>query len=235
MATTMGRVGSRLLWLAGAVVAMVFGSSGCGREEPPALYGPPPAGRPDQSKAPADTKAQQLVADYLAPAAATEPEPQAKAAIEKSVKDFGSTDPKAREDASLAVVKHGTAALGALREAATSKDPEVASRAGTAVAAVEMAERARKAVELKKLGGVAQAAVNRELALANTAFCAATKLAAEAEQAGLPEKARKCKADAEAARERAVLLSGLLRRLLPEQKQPPPPPPYGMIRPMGDK
>jgi hypothetical protein len=235
MATTIGRVGSRLLWLAGAVVAMVFGSSGCGRQEPPALYGPPPAGKPDQPQVLADKQAEQLVADYLAPVAATEPAPQAKEAIAKSVKDFGSTDPKAREDAALAVVKHGTAALGALREAATSNDPEVASRAGTAVAAVEMAERAHKAEELKKLAGVAQAAVYRELARANAAASAADNLAAEAEKAGLSEKARKCKADAEAARERAVLLSGLLRRLLPEQSQPPPPPPYGMIRPMGGK
>ena len=37
-----GRGKSRLMWLGGSLCALLFGGVGCGRSEPPALYGPPP-------------------------------------------------------------------------------------------------------------------------------------------------------------------------------------------------
>jgi hypothetical protein len=52
MAAMIGRTKSWLAWLAGSVLALVFGSAGCGKDERPvAKYGPPPvppAGKPDK-------------------------------------------------------------------------------------------------------------------------------------------------------------------------------------------
>jgi hypothetical protein len=52
VAEMLGRTKSWLAWLAGAVLALVFGGAGCGKSQPPvAKYGPPPAppaGKPDK-------------------------------------------------------------------------------------------------------------------------------------------------------------------------------------------
>ena len=110
MAVMIGKGKSWAWWLAGFLCALVFGARAGAAEEGPravALYGirPGPGGvdapavNPEQQK-----KAEGLVADYLAPVAAVEPTPEARAAIEKLVKDLGSNDAKTREEASAAVV-----------------------------------------------------------------------------------------------------------------------------------
>jgi len=237
MAVMIGKGKSWLWWLAGFLCAFVFGSRAGAAEEGPravALYGirpgpggvDAPAANPEQQK-----KAEGLVADYLAPVAAAEPTPEAKAAIEKLVKDFGSNDGKTRDEASAAVVKQGCAALGQLRTALASKDLEVAERAKAAVAAIETAARAPKLDELKKLGFVGQNVVRQKWTEANQAAATADRAAADAEKAGKADEAEKSKAEARAARERAAALSALLRQVgpgLPGMQAK-----YGvMIRPM---
>ena len=78
-----------------------------------------------------------LVDEYAAPLAAVEPGAEQKAAVEKLLKELGSADFDAREAASAGLIKLGAPALGLLREAAKSKDPEVADRAKKALLAIE--------------------------------------------------------------------------------------------------
>jgi hypothetical protein len=237
MAVMIGKGKSWLWWLAGFLCAFVFGSrAGAGEEGPKAvaLYGirPGPGGvdapavDPEQQK-----KAEQLVTDYLAPVAAVEPTAEAKATIEKLIKDLGSNDGKVREEASAAVVKHGPAALTQLRAALGSKDLEVAERSKVAVAAIETGARAPKLEEIKKLGFVGQNVVRQKWTEANAAALTAEKAAADAEKAGKADEAEKSKAEAKVQRERAATLSVLLRQAgpgLPGMQAK-----YGvMIRPM---
>ncbi|HOX04771.1 MAG TPA: hypothetical protein PK280_00095 [Planctomycetota bacterium] len=234
MAAMIGRGKSWLWWLAGFLCAFVFGAR-AGAAEAVALYGvrPGPGGAEQPEVDPErQKKAGQLLADYLAPVTAVEPADEAKAAIEKLIRNLGSADFEVREQASLEIVRQGPAALGLLREAAKSKDAEVATRAGAAVTAIEMQVKASKLAGIKALGSAGQNVVRAECIKASAAAAGADKAAAEAEAAGKADDAEKARAQAKAARERARNLSALLRSLLPEDRLPPPPPPYGMIRPM---
>ena len=221
MAAMIGRSKSWFWWLAGLLCAFVFGSK-AEAADAVALYGvrpgpgevDAPVANPEQQK-----KAEQLVADYLAPVAAAEPGAEARAAIEKLVKDFASEDAKARDAASAAAVKQGPAALGLLRGAFDSKDAEVAERARAAATAIEAAARSPKVEELKKLGFVGQNAVRQKWTEANQAAVAADRAAAEAEKSGDAAATEKARAEAKAKRERAGALAGLLRQVSPEVMQ----------------
>lgn len=235
MAKMIGQTKSWLWWVAGFVCALVFGKNTCAGEMAKPKYGvniaPPPVEQP-VANAEDVKKAEKLLADYLAPALA-EPSAEQKATTEKLIKDFGSPDFKTREDASVAIVKVGQAALGQLREAAKSKDPEVASRSETAIKGIEDAARSGVADELKKLGSAGQSAVMKQLGEANTARNQALQAAEQAKTSGKADEAAKFTKEAEAAGVRAQALNALFRQLVPRKNPGEMAPVYG-IRPALD-
>ena len=213
MAQMIGRTGSWLYWMAGLLCAWVFGPRADAAEiARPSKNLPPDASQPavneEQQK-----RAEKLVADYLTPAFATEPAADQKAAIEKLIKDFGSSEFKTRDEASAAVVKQGPAALGQLREAAKSKDAEVASRSSAAVIAIEQAARTGIVDELKKMLAVAQSVANKQLAETRAAQTTAQQAAGAA--AAKSEEGAKLRKEAEDLGARSAALMALLRQLSP--------------------
>ena len=214
-----GRTRSWLCWLAGALCALIFGANSRAGEAQ-AKYGVqlrpirPPADNPAVT-AEQKQKAEQLVADYLAPVAAVEPTADQKTAIAKLVQDFGSADFKTREDASARAGKLGPEALGQLREASASKDAEVSTRAAAAIAAVETAARQGTVEELKKVRDAAAQAVSSRMNEARTAQAKAAQAAAAAEKAGQAEEAAKARAEAAGHSERVNALAALMRQIMP--------------------
>lgn len=228
MAAMIGRGKSWLWWLAGCLCAFLLGPRANAGAAPAPVYGMP-ARPPDGQVAPdaaQQQKAEGLLNEILAPVPAPEPPPPVKAEIDKLIKDFASEDAKVRDAASEAVVKQGVPALGALREAAKSKDAEVVERAKAAGTAIEMAAKAPKIEELKKLELVGRMAVQQRLNAANLAAAEADKAAADAEKAGDAAGAEKARIEAKAAREKVAALAGLVRKVgpgLPMMK-------YGVVR-----
>lgn len=228
MAAMIGRGKSWLWWVAGCLCALLLGPRAGGAEAPAPVYGmpvPPPDNRP-ANDAEKQKLAEGLISEILAPVPAPAPPPPVKAEVDKLIKDFASEDAKVRDAASEAVVKLGVPALGALREAAKSKDAEVVERSKAAAAGIEAAAKAPKIEELKKLQEVGRMAVQGRLNAANLAAADADKAAADAEKAGDAAAAEKAKATAKAERERAATLAGLVRKVgpgLPMMK-------YGVVR-----
>src|SRR5512137_1843345 len=104
MARVIGQTKSWVLWVAGALCALVFGRPVQSGEQIQMDYGVrqrplPPANQPAIGEEDRK-KVEKLVAEYLAPPAVGEPSAEQKAAVEKLVKEFGAADFKAREDAS---------------------------------------------------------------------------------------------------------------------------------------
>lgn len=231
MAKMIGRTSSWLYWVAGLICALVFGKATYGGEQLQADYGIRQRPRPIEQPAanPEDVKkAEQIVAEYLAPAAAA-PGPEQKAAAEKLIKDFGSPDFKTREDASTAIVKLGQAALGQLRESAKSKDPEVSSRSETAIKVIEDSLRSGTAEELKKLGSAGQGVVTRQMNDAFTARAKAQQAVDLAKVEGKNDEAARLGKELDAASARAQALQSLFRLVVPQRNIPTPV--YG-IRPV---
>lgn len=65
--------------------------------------------------------------------------------VDRWVRDLGDDDPAVREAATARLEEAGEGALAAVRRAAASKDPEVASRAAGPVRVLEIDSRLRKA------------------------------------------------------------------------------------------
>ncbi|HOX08581.1 MAG TPA: hypothetical protein PK280_19455 [Planctomycetota bacterium] len=217
MATMLGQTKSWVWWLAGALCAMVF-SAAAKAGEMVAKYGVRPIRPPIDNPAITDEqkqKVEKLLADYLTPPAAGEPAAELKATVEKLVKDFASADFKTREDASVQAAKQGPAALGLFREAAKSKDPEVASRAGAAAAAIENAARLTTVEELKKVQAAASQVIFQKLAESRAAQAKANEAAAAADKAGNADEAAKARAEAAKCAERTNALSSLQRQIMP--------------------
>ena len=152
MARAIGRTKSWLWWLGGLLCTLAFGGVGAA-EEPEPEYGvrPRPRGKQPAASEADRKKAEGLVDQYLAPVEAAEPGAAAKKEIAALIKDFGSADFAKRRAASVAIVKHGTAALGALREAAKSSDAEVAMRARSVITSIEGAPKQKILAELRKI------------------------------------------------------------------------------------
>jgi hypothetical protein len=227
MARVIGQTKSWVWWLAGALCALVFGAA-ARSEEGPGMSGKygvqarpvrPPIDNPavtDEQK----QKAEKLVAEYLAPPAAAEPTAEQKATVEKLVKEFGSADFQTREAASTQAGKLGPAVLGLLREAAKAKDPEVATRAGTAVAAIENAARQGTVEELKKIQPAAQTVIQQQMTDARQAEVKTREAIRKAEAEGNQAEAEKLRAEAKAAGERRGRLSGLMAMVSPLRMGP---------------
>jgi hypothetical protein len=166
-----------------------------------------PAPTPEQVK-----EAEKLLAEYLKPVEPVEPSDTDRAAIARLIAALGADDFTAREDASAAIVKHGPAALGQLRAALASRDPEVVTRAEGAIEQIGQEARAKSDAGLKAIPGAAvQVCGTRQQQLA-TKITEAYQKTQRARAAG-----RTAEADA-AEREHAALLvqSALLQGLLGE-------------------
>jgi hypothetical protein len=178
------------------------------------------------------------VAEYVAPVAAKEPAAEVKADLDKLVAALGSKDYQEREAASAAVVKHGPAALSALRTAARSQDVEVSTRAGVAIAAIETAARQSLVGDLKKDANAAMVVVNQKLNEAGTAQAKAAQAAAEADKAGNKDEAEKLRAQAKTAGDLTATLRGLQRAIMPMRIAPVygvEAPVYGVRVPLDEK
>jgi hypothetical protein len=229
MARVIGKTKSWMWWVAGFFCALVFGR-GAGAGEVPApkpVYGmPAPRGEQPTVLEAQQKQAEKLVADYLAPVAATEPTPEQKAAIEKLIKDFGSADFKVREAASTEIVKQGPAALGLLREAAKSSDAEVATRAGAAIVAIETAARQTQVDEIRKLGAAGQAVVRQEVdnyVAYSEKDVATVRFLEQNQTPATPEQIQEARAAAKASAKKLAALRALLVQLAPARARGPGP------------
>ena len=213
MARIIDKTRSWMWWLAGLFCALIFGPAATAQEAS-VRYGIrplPPVEGPvvnEEQK----NKAEKLMADYLAPAAAAEPTPEQKAALEKLIKDFGSADFKVRDAASTEVVKQGGAALPLLREAAKNSDPEVATRAGAAVAAIEAAAHQGIVGELKNLGSAGRMAAMLKMREARAEQVKAMEASQKARDAGEEARAQAA-AKVGAARAKVAALLALYEQL----------------------
>jgi hypothetical protein len=224
MARVIGRTKNWVWWITGTLCALVFGRPVFSGEQIQMDYGVrqrplPPVNQPAVSEEDRK-KAEKLLADYLTPPPAGEPSAEQKAAVEKLVKDFGSADFKTREDASIGAAKLGPAALGLFREAAKSKDPEVSTRAGAAVAAIENAARQGKVEELKTIQSAAQTIIQQQMTDARQAEVKVRDAIRKAEADGNQAEAEKLRAEAKAAGERRSRLSGLMAMVSPLRMGP---------------
>jgi hypothetical protein len=215
MAVIIGRTKGWVWWLAGLFCALLFGSQ-AGAAEAVALYGvrvgPEPVEAPPATEA-EKKQAGELVDAWLSAGAPAEPSDEERKAIAALIADLGAKDFAAREAASAGLVKLGPKAAGQLREAAKAGDPEVAQRAGKAIADIEAAPRQKVVEELRKVRAGAQAVlgerIRKEQDAAKSAAAAAEKLEAE----GRKDDAAAKRAEAEAAgrrRQELVKLNGLV-------------------------
>ena len=173
---------------------------------------PAKAAAPEAAQAQA---AEKLIAELLAPVPAAEPTPEQKVALDKLLKDFASESFQTRQQAAAAAVKLGPAALSALRQATRSKDLEVALLAEQAVAGIEKAAREAAVAELRKLSSVSVELLTRKLELAKRTWANLTLGAAEADRKDDPERARKLRADIDAADKCLGTLRLLLESVAP--------------------
>ncbi len=127
MAEMIGRTKSWLAWLAGAVLALVFGGAGCGREEiPQPVYGAPPTPptSPAQEPAPQPAEAE--------PAANLEASPDWKVIVDAwdfimpFARSGQSTDDQRKEiDAKLAAAREAAGRLAAKAGLLSEKEAEL--------------------------------------------------------------------------------------------------------------
>jgi len=221
MARVIGSTKSWLWWLAGSLCALVFNAAARAGEIM-VKYGVaprPPADQPAANEA-QKKQAEKLVADCLAPVAAAEPNAEQKPAIEKLIAGLGSKEFREREEASAAVIKQGPAALGALREAAKSKDPEVAGRAATAVGTIELMARQQMVDELKKVPDAARVVLQQQMNDSRAAQGQALQAAGKADAEGNKAEADQLRGEAKTAGERNAAVSGLYRQVFPAIRRP---------------
>ena len=218
MARVIGGTKTWMWWLGGCLCALVFGDLARAGEliREIAKYGAParpirPAVTEEQRK-----KAEKLVDQYLAPVAATEPDEAAAKEITASVKDLGSDDFRKRKAASDVLVKHGTAALGALRKAAESEDAEVKTRARAAVASIEAAARKGYVDDLKKIQTAARMVIGQRRTAAYHAMRTAHDAEAKAKKTGDRKAEEQARAERLAASATVGALSGLSRQVSPQ-------------------
>ena len=221
MSRVIGRTKSWVWWIAGTLCALIFGAAARAGEMA-ARYGvparpAPPVESPEVTDG-QQQKVEKLLDDYLAPPAAGTPSAEQKAAVEKLLKDFSSADFKTREDASAQAAKQGTAALGLLREAAKAKDPEVASRAEAAAAAIENSARQVIVDELRKIQGAALQVLNQKIAESRDLQVMANANAAAADKAGNAAEAAKTREEAARQAARTTTLSALSAQIQPVRK-----------------
>jgi hypothetical protein len=223
MARVIGQTKSWVLWIAGTLCALVFGRPVQSGEQIQMDYGVrqrplPPVNQPAVSEEDRK-KAEKLLADYLTPPPAGEPSAEQKAAMEKLVKDFGSADFKTREDASVQAAKLGPAVLGLLREAAKAKDPEVASRAGAAVVAVENVARQATVDEMKKIQNASIRVVSQQINDTRYRLLVkANETAAAADKAGKADEAAKAREEAARCTQLCTTLTALYAQIVPSRK-----------------
>jgi len=220
----------RAAWLAGLLLASGALAPGAARAEneagkprPPAEPRAPAAPRP---VTPLDLAAERVAADRIIPhqaepvteetkreverlvagyfKAVNVPEPagEARARIGKLIGELGSEEWAVRENASTELVRLGVAALGALRAALKSADPEVISRAGEAVSAIEAAGVKPITEALRKYPQTVWVVVQGQINLTREAWSQANAAAAAAEKAGRKDEAGRLRAEAKALGER---------------------------------
>ena len=124
-------------------------------------------------------------------------------------------EPEPPASSNAEIVKFGTAALGALEEAAKSKDVEVAIRAKAAADLIGNAARQGQVAELKKIEPAARMVLQQRMNEARAAQAKAAQAAAEAERAGKQDEAGKLRAEAQAAGALGTALTGLYRLVAP--------------------
>ena len=230
MAVIIGRSKSWLWWLAGFLCALVFGR-GAGGAEAVAKYGveapgpgfvAPAVPRPPPPSENFKQRASQLIDEYLAGGSPAPTGADLKARIDKLVKDLGADEWAARENASKELLAIGKPALPALKEAAKSKDAEVASRAKDLIEKVEGSGSPLEG--LRALGPAGQAAVQERLAAERKAMTGSAGAAGEAELAGKKDEAEKLRAEAKRAQANAAALTKLLGLLAQAPAAPAPGP-----------
>ncbi len=215
MARAIGRTRSWLWWLAGCLCALVFGrgakaAEGVATPEYGVRVQPVrQAVGSEQQK-----RAERLVEEYLGAAEPVRPSAEQAAKIAVLVREMGADEFARRKAATETVVGFGAAALGALREAASGGDPEVAERARAAMAEIEVAARAPKIEGLKKLGSAGSVASTSALYRAQTEVKLAAADLKKAEAAGDGAAVAAARARAADARRRASALSHLTRQLM---------------------
>ncbi len=231
MARLVGNVRCWVWWMGGFLCALLFGgpTQGCAPAAPEPVAAKPRPKPPGAAKEKPLTP-KELVEDYLRPVAATEPSKEAGEKIEGLIRDFGSEEFKTRDAASRAILKHGPAALRALRKAKDSKDEEGANRARGAIAVIESRVRQTKARKIAELKGKAKSAavqlVRGKYAEARKATGTAAQAVRAAEKSDKPGEIEKARAEQRAARRREVIAANLHRRIVPPAVAPP----YGMLR-----
>lgn len=212
MARMIGRTGSWLWWLAGCACALAFGPRARGADfAPRPKYGvePMPAPVVPEVGEAERRQAEELIDEHLRPVPAAEPSADEKTPIGELVKGLGAGDFAARDAASSALVKIGQKALGPLREAAKSSDPEVVQRAGQAVAAIETQVRAGVVNKLKRIPAAARAVIGGRSTAAGMALRRAVAAEEEARKAGDAEAEKRAVAE----RASATALLATLRAL----------------------
>jgi len=226
MAAMIGRGKSWLWWLAGLFCALVFGRSGvAGEQAEQPVYGvrvdpgfiAPVAPKP---RHPADDearrKAGQLIEQYLASQNPPPAGDELKARIDKLIKDLGANEWDVREKASKELSGIGRPSLDALKEAARSKDPEVAQRAADLAAGI--ADDKATLEQLRDMGATGLLALQERLATERKAVTGKAGAAGEADLAGRKDEAEKLRAEAKQAQANVaalVKLAALLAQSVP--------------------
>jgi hypothetical protein len=239
MAMIIGRSKSWLWWLAGLFCALVFGrAAGAAEAQPeygvrvdpkaavPAMPAKPRPPAPDSDDL--KQKANKLIDEYLSGQTPPAPGEELKAKIAKLVKELGADDWAVRENASKEIVAVGKPALAALKEAANSKDAEVAQRAKDALAQIEGS--GTIVDQLRALGGVGQTALQERTTAERKAVTSKAGEAGELELAGRKDEAEKLRAAAKQAQANVALLVKLQTLMAQAGSTPGPgmPVPFGV-------
>jgi hypothetical protein len=154
--------------------------------------------------------AEKSVDDYLATVQEVKVTPELKARLAALVKDWASTDFATRENATAEILKAGRAATETLAEAKKSGDPEVVSRAESALEKLEGTEVVQGLANTGHMGRIVIYLKGREMAR-QAEGAAARKAAAEKE--GKADEAARAAAEAATAKLRTEALGGLLKKM----------------------
>jgi hypothetical protein len=156
-------------------------------------------------------EAEKLITSYLS---GPEASLQERAAIKKLINDMGSDDFRVREAASRNILKYGEKALLDLKRARESKDPEIASRAETAISSIRRGDRKGEIVAaLRRIRKPALAAIDARIAETQKTSAAAKKEAGQLQARGESEASLKKLAEAKKCVERALVLAGLRKQV----------------------
>jgi hypothetical protein len=180
----------------------------------------------DPAKIPEEQKqrVREVLAAYFQQIEPVEPSAEEAARIAKLVAELGSDEWARREAAGKALAEAGRTALGALRKALASPDPEIVERAAAVLKAIEAAAVKPVADEFPKLSDAFFAVVWHQLVPeARNAGSKARAAAREAEQAGKKEEAEKLRAEEKLLAIRVSALNELYLRLAPGSR-------FGLIR-----